>query len=141
MRHLIFYLIAFFTQVSCFAQQENGQYHSLLWRISGNGLTKPSYLYGTMHLTDRRLFYFGDSLYKALEESEGFAAELDMSTCATQYINMLFEDENQRTRFISDILDEKKLNQYKADLEKKFHKPVSEITTKEIETESQKIRN
>ena len=42
--------------------------NTLLWRISGNGLTRPSYLFGTMHLTDKRIFYFGDSLYKALNK-------------------------------------------------------------------------
>ena len=33
----------------CRAQQKPDE-KSLLWRISGNGLTKPSYLFGTMHL-------------------------------------------------------------------------------------------
>jgi uncharacterized protein YbaP (TraB family) len=30
------------------ANEENE--NSLLWKISGNGLTKPSYLFGTMHM-------------------------------------------------------------------------------------------
>jgi uncharacterized protein len=30
---------------------------SLLWEISGNGLSKPSYLYGTIHLIDKKDFY------------------------------------------------------------------------------------
>src|SRR3954467_8832156 len=50
---------------------------TLLWRISGNGLQKPSYLYGTMHLTDERLFNIGDSMYSAIERSEGFAIEIN----------------------------------------------------------------
>src|SRR6478752_2807120 len=50
---------------------------TLLWRISGNGLQKPSYLYGTMHLTDERIFNIGDSMYKAIENSEGFAIEVN----------------------------------------------------------------
>jgi uncharacterized protein YbaP (TraB family) len=51
--------------------------NTLLWRITGNGLTKPSYLFGTMHLNDRRLFHFSDSLYNYLEKAEAFAMEVD----------------------------------------------------------------
>src|SRR4051812_29724838 len=59
-----------------FAQnKKNAQ--SLLWRISGNGLEKPSYLFGTVHLRHKELFNFGDSLYKSLENVDGFAMELD----------------------------------------------------------------
>ena len=50
---------------------------TLLWKIEGNGLSKPSYLYGTIHLTDERVFNLGDSLYKAIENSDGFAIEVD----------------------------------------------------------------
>src|SRR4249919_2429992 len=50
---------------------------TLLWKISGNDLQKPSYLYGTMHLTDERVFNIGDSVYKAIENSDGFAIEID----------------------------------------------------------------
>ena len=31
---------------------------SLLWKISGNGLKKPSYLYGKGHSFDERVFRF-----------------------------------------------------------------------------------
>jgi uncharacterized protein YbaP (TraB family) len=51
--------------------------NTLLWRITGKGLEKPSYLYGTMHLQDKRLFQFGDSLYNAMEKTDGFAMEID----------------------------------------------------------------
>lgn len=57
------------------AQQATAK--TLLWRISGKGLQNPSYLYGTMHLFDRRLFYFGDSVYNSIEKTEGFAMELN----------------------------------------------------------------
>ena len=50
---------------------------SLLWRISGNGLNKPSYLFGTMHVYDKKAFNFKDSLYAFLEKADGFALEFD----------------------------------------------------------------
>jgi len=51
----------------------------LLWKISGRDLTGPSYLYGTIHIADPRIFEWKDSVYKYLENCEAFAAELDLS--------------------------------------------------------------
>lgn len=55
------------------------QYPSLLWEISGNGLEKPSYLYGTIHSTDERVFAFGDSTRKVWKTTEVMAGELYIS--------------------------------------------------------------
>jgi uncharacterized protein YbaP (TraB family) len=52
---------------------------SLLWRISGSDLPAPSYLYGTIHLTDRRIFEWKDSVYARMKNCEAFAGELDLS--------------------------------------------------------------
>jgi uncharacterized protein YbaP (TraB family) len=55
--------------------------HTLLWRISGNGLKKPSYLFGTMHILcadDARL---SDSLLSVISRCDEvyFEVKLDMS--------------------------------------------------------------
>lgn len=55
----------------------SAQYQSLCWRISGNGLKHPAYLYGTMHAPDQRVFNFGDKTNKAFAESKAYAMELD----------------------------------------------------------------
>ena len=55
----------------------SAQYHSLCWRISGNGLKQPSYIYGTMHVSDRRVFNFSPNVLKAFESSKSYAMELD----------------------------------------------------------------
>lgn len=47
-----------------------------LWRISGNGLTKNSYLYGSMHVDDSRAFNFSDSVFYALSRCDLFANEV-----------------------------------------------------------------
>jgi uncharacterized protein len=52
------------------------QYNTLLWEISGNGLEKPSYLYGTMHLKDKRVFNFGDSVMVKFSQCNAFAGEV-----------------------------------------------------------------
>ena len=51
---------------------------SLLWKIEGKGLEKPSYLYGTIHLICPEDFFLNDATKKALNEVEHIAMELDM---------------------------------------------------------------
>jgi len=53
------------------------QQSSILWRISGKNLSKPSYLYGTIHVKDKRIFQVNDSLMHYLDACELFAAELN----------------------------------------------------------------
>ncbi|MGB5428357.1 TraB/GumN family protein [Eudoraea sp.] len=53
---------------------------SLLWEISGNGLEKSSYLYGTMHVSKKIAFRLDDVFYEALDSSEIVALESDPET-------------------------------------------------------------
>ena len=39
------------------------KYPALLWEITGNGLKKPSYLFGTMHVSSKMVFHLSDSFY------------------------------------------------------------------------------
>lgn len=52
--------------------------NSLLWRISGNGLEKPSYLFGTMHMLCADDIVLSDSLKAAIKEADNVYLELDM---------------------------------------------------------------
>ncbi len=76
MKRILIALI-FTVSATCLAQQK---YQSLLWEITGNGLEKPSYLYGTMHVSKKVAFRLDDVFYKALDESECIALESDPTT-------------------------------------------------------------
>ncbi|HVZ56150.1 MAG TPA: TraB/GumN family protein [Chitinophagaceae bacterium] len=52
-----------------------GKYPSLLWEITGNGLLKPSYLFGTMHVSSKGVFHLADSFYLDLRRCEVVALE------------------------------------------------------------------
>ncbi len=52
----------------------------MLWEISGNGLDKPSYLYGTMHVSSKLAFHLGDSFFIALKNIDMVALELHPET-------------------------------------------------------------
>src|SRR3954468_741839 len=58
-----------------FAQQK--KYPSLFWEISGNGLKKPSYLFGTMHVSNKMAFHLSDSFYNAIQNTDMVALELN----------------------------------------------------------------
>jgi len=86
MKRVLVFFACVFTCIGLYSQISKLP-NTLLWKISGNGLIKSSYLYGTMHLTDKRVFQLGDSLYKSIEQTEGFAAELDMNRVGMQMVN------------------------------------------------------
>ena len=65
------------------AQEEN----SLLWKISGNGLKKDSYLYGTMHVSQKIAFHLDDVFYESLLNSDFVGLETDPSTWLEHMFN------------------------------------------------------
>jgi len=112
-----------------FAQQPKP---GLLWRISGNGLERPSYLFGTIHLTDKRVFNFGDSLYGALETSAGYAMELNPDSLMVYYFKE--EIDKKPSPLIKDVVSPAKFSAAKKKLKKEFGKPAEEITVKELKS-------
>lgn len=52
------------------------QGNSLLWKIEGNGIKNPSYLFGTMHLIEKNYFYFPASLEKIVKKSDLLVMEI-----------------------------------------------------------------
>ena len=54
------------------------QTSSLLWKIEGNGLEKPSYVFGTIHLICPDDFFLSDATKKAVSATEQVVMELDM---------------------------------------------------------------
>ncbi|MCX6308327.1 MAG: TraB/GumN family protein [Bacteroidia bacterium] len=70
-RSLLFLLILFLC-VSVQAQ--------LLWKISGNGLIKNSYLFGTHHLIDKDLVPQFDSILAVCGQADAVVGEMDLKT-------------------------------------------------------------
>lgn len=68
----------------CFLLFSNAQYNSLCWKISGNGLKKESYLYGTMHSNNKAVCNLSPTARAAFENASQLALELDL-----QKINLI----------------------------------------------------
>ncbi|HVZ39017.1 MAG TPA: TraB/GumN family protein [Candidatus Kapabacteria bacterium] len=73
---------------------------TLLWEISGNGLEKPSYLYGTIHVRKREAFRLNDSVLPALRSCAVFASELEFDTLARQFIEEYLIPEDGLERLV-----------------------------------------
>ncbi|TRW23133.1 TraB/GumN family protein [Flavobacterium zepuense] len=73
MKKLFITAFGLFAAFSATAQKLD---NSLLWKISGNGLSKPSYLFGTMHISCDATLDAG--VQTALENTKQLYLELDM---------------------------------------------------------------
>ena len=72
MKKIFLLLCSLFMGVAFGQKSDN----SLLWKISGNGLKEPSYLFGTIHITcDASL---SDKVKTALDKTQQLCLELDM---------------------------------------------------------------
>ncbi len=52
---------------------------SLIWEITGNGLTTPSYLFGTIHLICKEDFFWNKNFEQAFLNTQQLCLEIDMS--------------------------------------------------------------
>src|SRR5690606_23423619 len=71
----LFLMIMIFGWVNGHAQTVE---NALLWEVSGNGLEKPSYIYGTMHVVCEEDYIFPDALNEALVKTDQVIFEIDM---------------------------------------------------------------
>ena len=125
-------LILFLSAFSITAQNKQ---KGLLWQISGNGLKKPSYVYGTMHVSQKIAFHLGDSFFIALSKSDVVALEQDLDSVIHRWITESESDnpEDAAKVFPRDAYDFLNLytftlNSYnKALLQKKLSAQVREV--------------
>ena len=115
----------------CEAQKRNYP-KTLLWRITGNKLQKPSYLFGTMHLEDRRLFQFGDSLYHYLENAEGFAMEINPDSAMMAMFKEMSEPDT--TKLLKDVLSKREFEKVSKSIQKQYGVSPDKITRKQAWT-------
>lgn len=70
----------FFFTVAGAAQTKSPKLeNSLLWEVSGKGLTKPSYLYGTIHMICSKDYFLSEKAKKAFEASDKLFLEINFT--------------------------------------------------------------
>ena len=95
MKRLLFYSLSTILFTSCKAQQNQAfviqkNDNTLLWKVSGNGLKKPSFLFGTFHLLCKDDIHFSDQLKRAMKESDEIYMELNLSDPSIMLSGMLY---------------------------------------------------
>ncbi len=95
MKQLFFYSFWMVLFLGCkaqnnpsFVKQKNS--NTLLWEVSGKGLQKPSFIFGTFHLLCKQDIHFSDQLKKAVKFSDEIYMELDMDDPSTMLSGMLY---------------------------------------------------
>ena len=79
MKYSIITVIVFLASLGSIAAQAPGPTeNALLWKISGNGLARPTYLYGTIHLIPVKDFFLTDSTLSAFNRAEAVAFEFNL---------------------------------------------------------------
>src|SRR5215470_6573873 len=76
MKQIVLSVLAFSSILLCDAQTKaSKKYPSLFWEITGNGLSRPSYLFGTMHVSSKMVFHLPDSFYLGIKNCDVVALE------------------------------------------------------------------
>ncbi len=71
-------LICTLLAITSFAQQNKTE-KTLLWKISGNGLEKPSYLFGTIHMLCKEDAFLSPKMQEAISTADKVYLEIDMN--------------------------------------------------------------
>ena len=74
---ILFVSFLFFT---FFSKAQQIKYPSILWEIKKTKSSKPSYLFGTYHVSSKGVFKLGDSIFTALKSVDIVAKEVNVNT-------------------------------------------------------------
>ena len=88
--------------------------NTLLWRVSGKNLSKPSYVFGTMHMICANDIELSDSLKNAISHSDNVYLELDMDDM-WQMMSAMMHMNMKGDTTLSDLIspdDYKKVKEY-----------------------------
>src|SRR3982751_2615245 len=94
-------------------QLSSANNNTLLWRISGNNLTKPSYLFGTMHMICANDIEASDSLKNAIKAADRVYLELDMDD-ALQLLSAMSHMTMKNDTTLADLLSKDEYKKVKS---------------------------
>ncbi len=69
--------------------QSFGQSSSLLWKLQGKDIKKPSYLFGTIHMIPSKDYFEPAGMQEAFNQSELLVGEMDMSDMTSMTMEMM----------------------------------------------------
>lgn len=103
-KNSIFAIISLFFAFSVQAQSPTNNDKSLLWEISGNGLEKPSYIFGTMHLVPKDDYFFTDKMKEKFETCKKLILEIDINIPLKKQIEIAKQVLLPKGKLLSDYM-------------------------------------
>lgn len=106
------------------AAMENDGYqpleNSLLWKIEGNNISAPSYLYGTIHMIDSKDYFLPRGTMSAIDASDQMVFEIDMNEMNDMgsIMELMSKAFMKDGKTLSDLLSEDDYKLVKAHFEK-----------------------
>jgi uncharacterized protein YbaP (TraB family) len=90
LKKIVFSLAALLLFFSCISAPK-GDTSSLLWKVSGNGLAEPSYIFGTHHLVPITFLDSVSGIHDAFENTAQTVGELDLGDMAQLQMKIMGE--------------------------------------------------
>lgn len=110
-------LLSSLLSVSAFSQKVNPE-NTLLWKISGNGLKKPSYLFGTIHMLCEDDAVLSDSLKSIIKNVKEVYFEVDLDNMF-EMLGVMSKMKMQGDTTLQDLLSETDYEKVKSYFETK----------------------
>ena len=114
---------------SCTLAQKKNLDNALLWKVTGNNLSKPSFLYGTIHVQDKRVFNFSDSLYAAIKSADGFAMEIHPDSVVSAIMQKVNEEATEK--YVKKYLKKDEYDELNTKFRKEFGFDADRLTVRE----------
>ena len=120
-------ILSFLVFLSCTAQPKKD--NSLLWKVSGNGLEEPSYLFGTHHLIPVSFLDSVAGIHDAFENTEQTVGEIDMSNMAE--MQMMLKGHSQLPEGVTyeSLLSPEEITQLDSTLKNLLHIGLDQLGT------------
>lgn len=98
--------------------QPKNDFNTLLWQISGNGLSQPSYLFGTIHMLCKDDAVLSDSLKKVIRNCKDVYLEVDMDNIF-EMMGLLKSMKMRNDTTLADLMEKKDYDRVKTFFQEK----------------------
>ncbi len=115
-------------------KNQSSKYPSLMWEITGKKMTKPSYLFGTMHVSSKLAFHLSDSFYLAIKNCDAIALELNPQEWQPEMFRME-EAQKKYSKFTTNTANNYltqnsfKLKEYETDLKNALSEAPAQVNS------------
>lgn len=109
-----FILISLFLVCGMAQSQIQTEKQSLLWKISGNGIEKPSYLFGTIHIIPKENYFFPQQAIEIFEQCDMLVMEVNMDIPLEKKIAMAQQMVLPQNKTLQQYMNKEQFNSFRS---------------------------